>query len=1246
MTEGKSEQSSSAALKPSDFVHLHNHTFHSVLDGLTKIHDLVDKVKELGMEAAAVTDHGTMSGILDYYKTAKKAGIKPIIGIETYVATRSRFDRDPGKDKQRFHLTVLAMNNTGFHNLMKLSTRANLEGMYYKPRIDHDLLEELNEGLIVLSGCASGEIGVALKEDDYDRARDIAKWYKSIFDDRYYLELQDHGHPKSNTHWDVQEKINEGLIKLSKELGIEMVVTCDGHYLTHEYQDAHEILLCVGTGSYLSDEKRMSLKDFELHLTDPRDIIDHWGEEFPEVIRNTKKIADRCDVEIELGRILIPKYPLPDGENEHSYLLRLTYQGLLQRYNGASKEEAEKLDPDEIIPKLSDEVRERAKMELGVMGNMGYEGYFLIVQDFINWGKSQGIVFGPGRGSAAGSIIAYALNITDLDPLKYGLLFERFLNPDRISMPDIDVDIQDTRRDEVIEYCAKKYGEDHVSNIATFGKMFGRMAVRDVARVLEVPYAESDRLAKLVPPPNQGRHIPLSVSIKEDADLRNEYENNPTAKEVLDYAIQLEGTIRSHGVHACGVVIAPDTLVNYIPLEMAQKGVVATQFPMGEVEELGLLKMDFLGLSNLTIINNAMRIIRKAYKKEINLSELPLDDKKTYELFQRGDTTGVFQLESAGMKRYLRGLKPTTFEDIIAMVALYRPGPMQFIDSFIRRKHGEEEITYLHAGMKNSLKNTYGILVYQEQFMQISKEWCGFTGGQADTLRKAVGKKKIDLMKKVKPEFVEGAVKVGGATKEIAETFWTQLEEFANYCFNKSHAACYGLIAYWTAYLKAHYPDAFMAALMTSDHDDTDRLAIEITECKHMGISVLSPDVNESFVEFAVVPNENKIRFGMSAVKGVGVGAVEEVLRAREEGVFLSVEDFAKRVSTSKFNRKAWESLIKSGAFDDMGDRSDLLFNLDSITSFASKLQKEAASGQTNLFGMLGGDDAASVQSTLHLQKAPVKHDDKERLMWERELLGLYISAHPLDRYETYLSEQTQPLTQLVPEYDSRMMTVGGIISTVRTIVTKSGSKMAFVGIEDKFGEGEIIVFPNLYEKVGAKLVQDAVIRVSGKNSARDRDGNLGNESKLIADDIIAITDNDINGYESTGRKMDAPKISSAVKKERREAYRNQKNGASTKSAIKNDAAKPQSKTHSAPVNVTPEIPTSKLFVYIKDPNDHSRLVKMKSVCGENAGTTDVVLVLGEKEKSAMRLPFKVDANDNLLSQLKNTLGEECVVLK
>ena len=1216
-------------LQPSDFVHLHNHTYHSVLDGLTRIGDLVDKVKEFGMEAAAVTDHGTMSGILEYYKTAKKAGIKPIIGIETYVAARSRFDRDPAKDKQRFHLTVLAMNNTGFHNLMKLSTQANLEGFYYKPRVDHYLLQELNEGLIVLSGCASGEVGVALKEDDYDRARDIAQWYKSVFGDRYYLELQDHGHPKSKTHWDVQAKINEGLIKLSKELDIEMVVTCDGHYLTHDYQDAHEILLCVGAGSFLSDERRMSLKDFELHLTDPRDIIDHWGKELPEAVLNTKKVADRCNVEIELGRILIPKYPLPDGESEHSHLLKLTYQGLAQRYNGMTREEAERLTAEEIAPQLSNEVRERAEMELGVMANMGYEGYFLIVQDFINWGKSRGIVFGPGRGSAAGSIIAYALNITDLDPLKYGLLFERFLNPDRISMPDIDVDIQDTRRDEVIEYCAKKYGEDHVSNIATFGKMFGRMAVRDVARVLEVPYAESDRLAKLVPPPAQGRHIPLSVSIKEDADLRNEYENNPTAKEVLDYAIQLEGTIRSHGVHACGVVIAPDTLVSYIPLEMAQKGVVATQFPMGEVEELGLLKMDFLGLSNLTIINNAMRIIRKVYKEEIDLATLPLDDKATYELFQRGDTTGVFQLESAGMKRYLRGLKPTHFEDIIAMVALYRPGPMQFIDSFIRRKHGQEEITYLHEGLRNSLKNTYGILVYQEQFMQISKEWCGFTGGQADTLRKAVGKKKIDLMKKVKPEFVEGAVKVGGATREMAETFWDQLEEFANYCFNKSHAACYGLIAYWTAYLKAHYPDAFMAALMTSDHDDIDRLAIEITECKHMGLEVLSPDVNQSYVEFGVVPAAKQVRFGMAAVKGVGVGAVEEIIRAREaDGSFKSVEDFAKRVSTSKVNRKAWESLIKAGAFDGLGERSDLLFNLDTILAFASKLQKEALSGQVDMFAALGGD---KLMPSIELKTSPVKYTSKEQLMWERELLGLYISAHPLDNYDAFFEEQTIPLHSCTPKIDGQQVTIGGLVTTVRTIVTKSGAKMAFVGLEDKTGESEVIVFPRLYEQLGGSLQQDVVLKVAGKISARDRDGNMTDEAKMIADEISIVTDKELDEYESHGRKMTAPKDSAPVKQKRYPK----------KSGSQNAAASVQTPPL---VSKPPVLKT--VYIKVANPNDHDSLLALKQLCDKHPGQNDIIMVLGDDKSRAIRLPFRVDAQRELHDGLVQILGDECVVVK
>ncbi|MCB9820150.1 DNA polymerase III subunit alpha, partial [Candidatus Nomurabacteria bacterium] len=861
-------------LEPSDYVHLHNHTHHSLLDGLSKTGKLVDKVKDLGMHGVAITDHGTMSGTIEFYKAATAAGIKPIIGIEAYMAARSRFDRDPARDKQRFHIILLAMNNKGYENLMQLATLAELEGKYYKPRIDHDILEKYNEGIICMSACASGEVGESLRNGNYDAAKETATWYKSVFGDRYYLELQDHGHPESPSPWPVQVEINKGLEKIAKELDIEMVVSSDGHYLSHDDQDAHEILLCVGTGSYLSDERRMSLKEFELHLTDPRDIIERWSKTNPEAVRNTKHIADRCEVTIELGGILIPTFPTPNGESEKEYLDKLVYRGLAERYHGKTRAEAESMTNADIRKMLTDDERGRLDMEFDVLERMGYNGYFLIVQDFINWGKSRGIIFGPGRGSAAGSIVAYALHITDLDPLKYDLLFERFLNPDRISMPDIDIDIQDTRRGEVIEYCAQKYGSERVANIVTFGKMAARAAVRDVARVLEVPYADADRMAKLIPPPVQGRHIPLEVSIKEDADLKAEYENNPRSKEVFDFAIRLEGTIRSHGVHAAGVVIAPHELVKYVPLEMAQKGVVATQYPMGPVEELGLLKMDFLGLSNLTIINNALRIIKKVYKKEIDLNRIPLDDVKTYELFQRGDTTGVFQLESAGMKRYLKQLKPTVFDDIIAMVALYRPGPMQFIDSFIRRKHGDEAITYRHPGMENSLKSTYGILVYQEQFMQISKEWCGFTGGQADTLRKAVGKKNIDLMKKVKPEFVDGAIKHSGASREVAEKFWDDLEEFANYCFNKSHAACYGLIAYWTAYLKAHYPDAFMAALMTSDADDIDRLAIEITECNHMGIKVLAPDVNESFVEFAVVPGENTIRFGMAAVKGVGVGAV------------------------------------------------------------------------------------------------------------------------------------------------------------------------------------------------------------------------------------------------------------------------------------------------------------------------------------------------------------------------------------
>ncbi|MGH7218047.1 MAG: DNA polymerase III subunit alpha [Candidatus Microsaccharimonas sp.] len=1234
-----------ATLSVSDYVHLHNHTHHSLLDGLSKIPKLVETVKDMGMEAVAITDHGTMSGVLDLYKAAKAEGIKPILGMEAYVAARSRHDRDPQKDKARYHLIIHAMNNTGYQNLMKLSTIANLEGMYYKPRIDHELLEQYNEGLIILSGCASSELGENLRADNYEEAKSIAAWYKSVFGDRYYLELQDHGHPDSPSPWDVQVKINKYLEQLSEELDIPVVVTSDGHYLTHEDQDTHEILLCVGTGSYLSDEKRMSLKDFELHVTEPGDIIERWGKTRPDAVTNTKAIADRCNVELELGGILIPTFPTPEGHDEKTYLDLLVFQGLAWRYGDIETlEDSEALTVEGARAHIPAEVLERADYELGVIDRMGFNGYFLIVQDFINWGKAQGIIFGPGRGSAAGSIVSYAIRITELDPLKYDLLFERFLNPDRISMPDVDIDIQDTRRNEVIAYCTEKYGSERVANIVTFGTMAARAAVRDVARVLQVPYGESDRLAKLIPQPLQGRHIPLVKSVVDDADLRHEYETNETAKRVLDYAMRLEGTIRSHGVHAAGVVIAPDDIVKFVPIEMSQKGVPATQFPMGSVEELGLLKMDFLGLSNLTIINNALRIIKKVFKTDIDLSKIPLDDEETYKLFQRGDTTGVFQLESAGMKRYLRELKPSVFDDIVAMVALYRPGPMQFIDSFIKRKHGEEEIKYLDMGMENSLKNTYGILVYQEQFMQISKEWCGFTGGQADTLRKAVGKKNIDLMRKVKVDFVEGAMKTSGAKKEVAELFWDQLEEFANYCFNKSHAACYGLIAYWTAYLKAHFPEAFMAALMTSDADDTERLAIEITECKHMGIKVLSPDVNESFVEFAVVPDKKEIRFGMSAVKGVGVGVVEEILRAREDGKFANVEDFAKRVSTQKVNKKAWDSLIKTGAFDKMADRSDLLFNLETIQAFASKLQKEALSGQTDLFG--GMSDVANIQPTVSLTPAPVRHTEKERLTWERELLGLYISAHPLDNYDAYFSEQTVPVAEMTQDIDGKALTIGGLVSAVRTIVTKSGTKMAFVKLEDKTGETEIIVFPNLFELVGAKLVQDAVVRISGKVSARDRDGVLTTDVKMIADEIQEVDDEELRTYESTGRVMAKPKAGKLVMVKKK-ADRSKWSGGNGGGG---GASRPAPAAPSAPREPSGPPPAAEVlktvYVHVRNPDDQAVLMQIRGECVKSPGLSDMVLVLGPDKQSAIKMPFRVDGSDELIGRLVKLVGEDAVALK
>lgn len=1229
-------------LTPADYVHLHNHTQYSLLDGLTKVPALCKWVKEVGMEAVAQTDHGTLSGNIEFYKEAQAAGVKPIIGMEGYVAARTIYDKEPSKDKVYYHLIILAMNETGYKNLMQLSTIANLEGVYYKPRIDHNLLEKYNEGLIILSGCIGGEVGDAIRNNDYEKAKEVASWYKSVFGDRYYIEVQDHGHPDHPAKWDEQVTVNKGLLKLADDLDIPPVVTGDAHYLSHNDQTAHEILLCVQTGAFLSDEKRFSLGDFELHVADPNELIERWKDFRPDAVSNTKAIADRCHMEFELGKILIPKFPVPEGETEKTFLDKLVFKGIAENYLGMSSDEAMALSIEEVRAKAGPEVLERTDYELSVIDGMGFNGYMLIVQDFINWGKNQGIIFGPGRGSAAGSIIAYTLHITDLDPLKYSLLFERFLNPDRISMPDIDVDIQDNRRDEVIQYCADKYGHDRVSNIVTFGKMAARAAIRDVARVLQVPYAEADRLSKLVPAPLQGRHIPLEKSIVNDMDLKREYEENETSKRVIDLAITLEGTIRNHGVHACGVVIAPANLVEYVPLEMAQKGVVATQFPMNQIEELGLLKMDFLGLSNLTIMKNALRIIKRVHGKDVELKEIPLDDMDTFKLLGRGDTTGVFQFESSGMKRYLRELKPTEFSDVIAMGALYRPGPLSagLTDSFIKRKNGLEPIEYAHPLMKSALEDTYGVLVYQEQVMQISREVCGFTGGEADTLRKAIGKKKHDVMAKMQIKFIDGAV-ANGVPKNVIEKFWKDLLGFADYCFNKSHSACYGLTSYHTAWLKAHYPSEFMAALMTSDFDDTDRLAIEITECKKMGIKVMSPDVNESFMEFAVVPETKDVRFGMNAIKNVGTGAVEEILRAREEKQFESLEDFFKRVSVRMVNRKALESLTKSGAFDRFGDRAVILHNLDNLLAFANRVQKDLRSGQTDLFGNV--TDEESVKSVLKLDEAAPKIDQHEQLKWERELLGLYLSRHPLELYESFLSEQAIPLNTIKPEHDGKAVNVGGTIGEMREITTKNGQKMAFIKIEDQFGEIEAILFPSSYQRTLGLWEQDKVVLMRGKISAKDRDGNIGEEIKIMVDDAREITIEQASSYTPTGRKQ-KPLMSPKKRAAMAHLVSLQKTGgtSSTTVSVSQPVARPISDPQPTPQAAVP--PPIRVYIRLKDTSDQDTLVNLKQAIDKHIGQTDVVLVLGENaERQIIKLPMGIRQDETVISMLKDLVGSDNV---
>ncbi len=967
------------------FTHLHVHTTYSLLDGLSKIPDLVAYAKELGMTSCAITDHGNMYGAIEFYQTCKKNDIKPIIGEEFYVTydRHSRKTSDP-----RFHLILLAKNLDGYKNLIKLTSLANSEGFYYKPRIDFELLKENANGLICLTACIQGEIPQAIKNKDFEQAEKLIQQYIEVFGkENFFLEIQ------YLPAVDGLDFVNEKLLEYAKKYDLKCVGTCDSHYLRKEDAETQDILLCVQQKKLLTDTSRMSMLQFDVHFKSEAEMMEiPIYKDHPELISNTQLIADACNVELEMGVVKLPYYPLPEGVTPEMEIINIARQNCPRKYGCE-------------FDNLPEHIKQRFEYELGIIKKMGYECYFLIVQDFINWSKNNGIAVGPGRGSGAGSIVAYLLNITDLDPIKYNLLFERFLNPDRISMPDIDTDFADTGRAKVIEYVSKKYGYDHVSQIATYGTMASRAAVKDIGRVMGYSFDFMDKLAKAIP---QGSTI--KKAFDESPEFKEMYDNNPDVKRIVDQAIKIEGSARSLSIHACGILITKDPLNETAPTQLDEEsGFLISQYSSHPVEDLGLLKMDFLGLKNLTILENAVKILEKVHGIKLNLSELKAPDGymtdpdcnftpeqiKTFKLLQNGDTTGVFQLESSGMKKYLKELKPSGFEDIIAMVALYRPGPMQFIPHFIARKNGKEEITYDHPLSEEALKATYGITVYQEQVMRLSKDLANFTGGQADGLRKAIGKKKADLMAEYKDKFLEGG-QANGIKKEVLEKIWKEWEAFAQYCFNRSHAACYALVAYQTAYIKANWPECFMAALLMSDSDDLERIAIEIRDVKNAGINVLQPDINESYKDFTVIPKPNNepgynIRFGLSAIKNVGGNIVNEVLEERKaNGKYKSVEDLLQRVCSKDLNKKSIEAFIKSGAMDSLEDRTKLLANVDTLLNYSKNIKDEKASKQANIFAMFGADSSVSSLPPLKLEETE-EIDKKTKLLYEKEVFVLFL---------------------------------------------------------------------------------------------------------------------------------------------------------------------------------------------------------------------------------------------------------------
>ena len=1074
------------------FVHLHIHSEYSLLDGANRIKDLPVRAKELGMNAIAITDHGVMFGAIDFYKACKANGVKPIIGCEVYVAPRGRKDKEPKIDEKYNHLILLAKNNEGYKNLAKLVSLGFIEGFYYKPRIDKEILEKYHEGIICLSACLAGEVNQAILNNNIEEAKKVALWFKNLFGEDYYLEVQNNGIKE-------QVLVNQKLVDLSRELNIPLVATNDAHYLKKEDAYNHEVLLCIQTGKKMTDEDRMRFDTDELYVKSPEEMIEYF-KNIPEAIENTVKIAEKCNVEFEFGHTILPNYDVPEQYSTHyDYLESLTQAGLAKRYG----------------QNITKEIQDRAQYELSVIKKMGYVDYFLIVWDYINYAKTHNIPVGPGRGSGAGSIVAYSIGITDIDPIKYNLIFERFLNPERISMPDFDVDFCYEKRDKVIEYVCDKYGKENVSQIITFGTMSARMVIRDVGRALDVPYAETDKLAKMIP---NELHITIKKALEQNRELKELYENDATVKKLIEIAMALEGMPRQASTHACGIVITKEPVVNYVPLYM-RDNTISTQYIMTTLEELGLLKMDFLGLRTLTVIQDTIDLVKKDKCIDVEFDK-DMNDPKVYKLWQDGNSVGIFQFESQGMTNFMKELKPDCLEDIIAGVSLYRPGPMDQIPRYIANKKDPEHAVYTHPALKPILEVTYGCMVYQEQVMQIVRDLAGYSLGRADLVRRAMGKKKLDVMAKEREIFINGQLDENGnivvpgcvrngIDAESANKIFDEMAEFAKYAFNKSHAAAYAVVSYRTAYLKAYYPAEFMAATLNSFLGNLDKIPDYIEECKRLNIQILKPDINKSYTKFTV--DNEKIRFGLGSIKNVGTAAVDEIVEERtKNGEFKDFADFCERIKDLSVNKKCVESLTKAGAFDNFEQtRSTLIASYETIIDTISNSDKKSFDGQVSMFDLTPVENKKIYEIKYNYTILP-EYTEKEMLFMEKEMLGIYISGHPLEKIKSQIELQTTINTYQMKKINSDIEETGmsefednqfvkyaGIVTSVKKKYTKTNKLMAFITVEDMYGPTEVIVFENCYQNCANILVEDSIILVEGRLSVREDE-----DTKIVARDI------------------------------------------------------------------------------------------------------------------------------------------------